>query len=515
VWQTNQALVVPNYQQWSGKVEYLAGSVTALCMMGVPIRWEDTTYGVVTIVGHPGQQFITADVDLMTLFAAQAAVAIQRTHQTNTIKRQVEELEQEVEQRNRIEKELRRSEEEAREFQEKLQALHEVNIELSRCASLEELYRRTIELGRERLGFDRLGLLLIEEETNMMLGTFGTDENGQLRDERFFRQAQENPDITGILTEQKRIGFWEDTSLKDAGEVVGRGWNAMTVLWNGNKGIGWLATDNLIRREPPTAVQLEILTLYGAALGQLVSRKKVEEERERLIEELEAKNAELERFTYTVSHDLKSPLVTVKGFLGFLERDAGQRNWEGVWKDVGRIREATDKMEELLRDLLELSRVGRVVNAPQQVGFREIAQEALSLVRGRVNERGVKVEIASDLPTVIVDKPRLVEVMQNLLDNGVKFMGDQPEPKIVVGTKQEAGETLFFVADNGKGIEQRYYDKVFGLFERLDQSVEGTGIGLALVKRIVEVHNGRIWVESDGKGKGTTFLFTLPIHHES
>jgi hypothetical protein len=146
------------------------------------------------------------------------------------------------------------------------------------------LYRRTIELGRERLGFDRLGLLLIEEETNMMLGTFGTDEKGQIRDERFFRQAQENPDITGILTEQKRIGFWEDTSLKDAGEVVGRGWNAMTVLWNGNKGIGWLATDNLIRREPPTAVQLEILTLYGAALGQLVSRKKVEEERERLIE---------------------------------------------------------------------------------------------------------------------------------------------------------------------------------------------------------------------------------------
>lgn len=177
-------------------------------------------------------------------------------------------------------------------------------------------------------------------------------------------------------------------------------------------------------------------------------------------------------------------------------------------RDIQHIREAADKMHDLLDDLLELSRIGRLMNAPQTIPLAELVQEAVKLVGGRIAARGVQVDITPDLPTVYGDWPRLVEVLQNLLDNAVKFMGDQPVPRVEIGAYKEVDETIIYVRDNGRGIEPRYQHKIFGLFERLDQSVEGTGIGLALVKRIVEVHGGRIWVESQ-LGQGATFYFSL------
>jgi len=108
------------------------------------------------------------------------------------------------------------------------------------------------------------------------------------------------------------------------------------------------------------------------------------------------------------------------------------------------------------------------------------------------------------------DRPRLLEVLQNLLDNAVKFMGAQPQPCVHIGMRREGAETVCYVRDNGIGIAPRYHAQIFGLFERLDVASDGTGIGLTLVKRIIEVHGGRLWVESAGEGHGSTFCFTLP-----
>lgn len=236
----------------------------------------------------------------------------------------------------------------------------------------------------------------------------------------------------------------------------------------------------------------------------------VESEREKLIEELEAKNAELERFTYTVSHDLKSPLITIKGFLGFVKEDSRSGNVLRLESDIQRISDAAEKMQNLLNDLLELSRIGRLTNKPQEIRFNELVAEALELVHGRISQRGITVHVDGNLPNIFGDRQRIHEVLQNLIDNAAKFMGDQPSPRIEIGQQGElSGKPVFFVRDNGIGILPEYKDRIFGLFDKLDMQTEGTGVGLALVKRIVEFHGGQVWVESE-LGKGSTFYFTLP-----
>ncbi len=244
---------------------------------------------------------------------------------------------------------------------------------------------------------------------------------------------------------------------------------------------------------------------------ELQERNRIEVEREQLIAKLEAKNAELERFTYTVSHDLKSPLVTINGFLGWLEKDMVSGDPSRMRVDIGHIHAATAKMQELLDDLLELSRVGRLINSSQWVPLEALAYDAVALVAGQINQCKAQVKIDSPLPQVYGDRARLLEALQNLVDNATKFMGHQPHPQIEIGARLTAEEPVFYVRDNGMGIEPRYHDRVFGLFERLDQKVEGTGIGLALVKRIIELHGGRIWIESKGEGDGAAFCFTLPL----
>jgi signal transduction histidine kinase len=226
--------------------------------------------------------------------------------------------------------------------------------------------------------------------------------------------------------------------------------------------------------------------------------------------ELTRKNAELERFTYTLSHDLKSPLVTVKTFLSYLEQDLAQQNSSRITQDMDYMRKATDKMVRLLDELLQMVRVGRVVNEPEPLNFMELVYEALTAVAGRIAERGVTMRVEEKIINLHGDRSRLAEIWQNLLENGVKYMGDQSEPILEVGANGEGEETVFFVRDNGIGIDPRYHEKIFSLFDQLDPAVEGTGLGLALVKRLVELYGGEIWVQSVGAGQGSTFFFTLP-----
>jgi len=249
-------------------------------------------------------------------------------------------------------------------------------------------------------------------------------------------------------------------------------------------------------------------------LGKILhERKQITAEQEKLIGELESQNAELERFTYTISHDLKTPLVSITGFLGYLRKDLESGNAKNIEHDLARINGAANKMAQSLDDLLELSRIGRVVNPFQTVSLSELAHEALTQVDTRFSRENVRTVVDTDMPEVFVDKSRLLEVLVILLDNALKFVAQKTEACIEIGGGIDSSEVICFVKDNGVGIESQYHDYVFGLFDRLDPNIEGSGVGLTLARRIIESHHGRIWVDSEGIGRGCTFLFALPIHH--
>ncbi len=235
-----------------------------------------------------------------------------------------------------------------------------------------------------------------------------------------------------------------------------------------------------------------------------------DEQKQEFINQLEQKNTELERFPYTVSHELKSPLVTVNGFLGLLEKDMAADNRKNIEKDMAKISGAIDIMSKQLEDLLELSRVGRVVSPPTQFPINVLCREVVQMMQGLIDERGATVEIAHNMLGVYADQARIREVIKNLVENGIKFVSAGCKPRVEITAESQGDKVLCRVSDNGPGIEPRFQEKVFGLFDRLDSSVPGTGVGLALVKRIIDIHDGSIWIESQGDGQGCCFCFTLP-----
>ena len=257
-------------------------------------------------------------------------------------------------------------------------------------------------------------------------------------------------------------------------------------------------------------LDLESVQAIVVNYRDVTDRIRAEEERENYTEELGRQNAELERFTYTVSHDLRNPLVTIKGFLGSLEKDLQDGRQDRIHSDFRRIEGAADKMQTLLSELLELSRVGRIINPPVEVDLVKLAQEALENLDARIHSKHVTVKISPDLPRVYGDRTRLREVLENLIDNAAKYTVEQTAPLVEIGVREQNGSPVIFVLDNGIGIDPKYHTRIFSLFEKLDPTSEGTGIGLALIKRIVEVHGGTTWVESEGPGKGSTFCFTIP-----
>lgn len=255
--------------------------------------------------------------------------------------------------------------------------------------------------------------------------------------------------------------------------------------------------------------------LHGTITAALETWKRMEADwaRDRMYEELEAKNKELERFTYTISHDLNSPLLTLQGFVSILRSDIAQNERDNVERDLTYIEQAVTKLKNLLDDILQLSRIGRMVNPPEDVALCEIAEEAQAQTAEQLKTSGVEIAVVEDCPTVHVDRMRIVEMLVALITNSITFRGEQPHPKIEIGYRVDGEETVFFVRDNGMGIDISQHERVFDLFSKLDSNSEGTGAGLAIVKRIIEVHRGRIWIESE-LGKGCTVCFTLPLSED-
>jgi signal transduction histidine kinase len=240
--------------------------------------------------------------------------------------------------------------------------------------------------------------------------------------------------------------------------------------------------------------------------------KKNEKKLEALLAELAGKNAELETFVFSVSHDLKTPIVTIEGFMGALREDFGNLIPEDCERYLNYIGDATRKMEALINDLLELSRIGRLTVKKSEFPLADLMEEVIVALQPQIEAKGVQVTVSQGLPLVYGEKKRLIQVMENLLSNAIKYIGkENPCPRIEVGVQEQVDQQVIFVRDNGIGIEKTYFEKIFQVFQRLPSAKkigQGTGIGLAIVKRVIEYHGGRVWLESE-PGKGSTFFFTL------
>lgn len=247
---------------------------------------------------------------------------------------------------------------------------------------------------------------------------------------------------------------------------------------------------------------------------ELTERQRTERELERRNEELHQSNKELDDFAYIASHDLKEPLRGIHNFSSFLIEDYSDKLDEEGRSKLETLMRLTHRMETLIDSLLHFSRLGRVDLAIDQVDLNEIVAEVLDSLAITLDETGTKVRIPRPLPTVRADRARVGEIFYNLVVNALKY-NDKPERWIEIGAIENGGgrggKPVFYVRDNGIGIPEKHYDSVFRIFKRLhgrDKFGGGTGAGLTIVKKIVERHHGRIWLES-APGEGTTFYFTL------
>jgi len=409
----------------------------------------------------------------------------------------------------------------------RLETLHEIDRALLSAHSLHEIAKASLVRIRKLISCERVSVTMFNfqasealflaadfdgmetiPDTPIGLEEYGLDVIEQLRQNKPWSTAD-------ILREEQAT----DLDRRLVNEYGIRIWLSLPILYQGQLfgalNLGRVTGGSFSQEDTETAhdianqlaIAMQQTNLYNILQSELTQRKK-------LIAELEERNDELTRFSYTVSHDLRNPLVTIKGFLGMLSHDLEENRLDKIQNDFQRIAGAADKMDALLTDLLELSRIGRIVNPPVEIDSARLIQDALDSVEARVRSKNVIVNVESKLPSLYGDRIRLREVFENLIDNAVKYMGKQTNPIIEIGVREEVNEPVFYVKDNGMGIEEQYKEKIFGLFEKLDPTIEGTGIGLALVKRIIETHGGIIWVESGGLGKGSTFCFTIPSNRE-
>ena len=300
------------------------------------------------------------------------------------------------------------------------------------------------------------------------------------------------------------------TRVDMAADVGIRGGFAVPIIANGNV----LAVLAFFMTSEPREEDLKLVTglVHSVALhlGLVVQRKKIDAELQNAYAELKQKNEQMEQFVHTVSHDLKSPLVTIGGMLGMLKEELQ----EGRLADAGEIiatgEDTVTRMQGLIEDLLKLSRLGRVVSDLQSVELRPLIEGLIRSHQVELEQRRTTVELTLDVSSVLADRNRLAEIFDNLLVNALKYACDGPEPRIEIGSEMADSEVRLFVRDHGRGIDPQQHESIFGLFQQLDATRGGSGLGLAIVRRIMEVHRGRAWVESS-IGEGATFWLAFPV----
>lgn len=247
--------------------------------------------------------------------------------------------------------------------------------------------------------------------------------------------------------------------------------------------------------------------------------REVEQRRELLrkvsmqTKELKRRNIEMEEFVYTISHDLKAPLISIQGFISALREDFEDNLPDEAKYYIERITSNTTQIEDMIKEVLEYSRIGRITQERKNLKLKEIIDTSLSPFVSQIESNNIKVNFKGKFPEIHAEENRMVQLFTNLFGNSIKYRGEGSDPYIEVGVLEKDSKFVtVYVKDNGIGIPEEFHEKIFNIFSRAVRSekIEGSGIGLAHVKKIIQTHGGKIWIESKEK-MGTTVFFTLPL----
>ncbi len=456
-----------------------------------------------------------------------------------------------ISERKAFEAGLRRSEATAREFQERLKQLHEANIELSQVASLDVLCRLVIELGQSRLGFERLGLFLVDEEIENVSGTFGTDVDGNIRDERDYVGCMVAQVRQLLMDRSPASMVWHDVPLYDYDQTVGWGWNLYALLRYETRPVGYLVGDNLITGSALRPYQPELLALYGVAVAHHVERVRLVDELSRRAADLQAANTELEAyragleilvsrrtselaeaketaelaneattsFLATMSHEMRTPLNAVLGFMQLLQANTSLTQPQTRYLHI--IEQNALHLVSLVNDALQWSKLetGQEVIDARPFNPCTLLGEVADAFRPVAMEKGLDLQVACEpLPIVQGDERKLRQVLTNLFSNSVRYTAvGYISVRCGLSADDDADVTsamlTYVVSDSGIGIAPDSLETVFQPFVRVadDESIaEGSGLGLAIIRQLLDVMGGRVSVKS-ALGKGTTFTVTVPV----
>lgn len=272
-----------------------------------------------------------------------------------------------------------------------------------------------------------------------------------------------------------------------------------------------------IEREKSNALIDELEMVNDSLNEEIEKRKRSEDALKSYQAKLEANrrelarsNEELEQFVYTVAHDLKAPLVTSMGFIRMIKDFAEKGEYKKAISKLDQVIQANTRMGQLINDLLELCRVGRIAEEKQYLDMNVILKSFKESLRNRLEKEGFNLVLESAYPTIYANESRVLQVFENLMSNAYKYGRSASGENVVkIGSRENEDEYLFSITDNGQGIPREYHEKIFGLFYRLDNDMDGTGVGLAVVRKVLQFHEGRVWVESE-VGKGATFWLAFP-----
>jgi signal transduction histidine kinase len=416
-----------------------------------------------------------------------------------------------------------------------LREIHNLSLQLSQAGSLDDLYRMAVELGRSHLGFDRLGIFLYDPVTNSFTGTWGTDERGGTCDEHDYHShvGIEANYIAECLRTRDYVAVWNDRALLQADRQVGRGWNAMAILWDNSMAMGWIAADNLLNHRPLTSFQRELLGLLGKTVSSQIMHRRLEDNLEasvkrktaelqdserhyrELYEVVTAQNNLKERLFTILAHDLRGPLGTARNLLGLIDDDPAAMSLEEIRETVPEIRRSLDSTFNLLENLLYWvrSQMQEITVLRERVDVIKIIRTLAGWLDRTILVKGLGLDVQCPSNLTVDTDERMVEtILRNFLTNAVKFSQRGGVITLAAVYSEAAGEVRLSVTDQGVGMNREQVQKLFSGF--ISGSVgtsgeRGSGLGLLFCRDMATKLGARIEVSST-VGIGSTFTLVLP-----